>query len=223
MRVVRLRLPRAIFALWGLDFEHMLEGVKHCEILEIYQYDYQSILSKMRITFESEFTIPDSDLAPYFEKKLLAKYFYHLNRDKTEITCIVKQERDTPVGNLQDITWAFIPPVSIQADTVVLSIIIPERELNVLIDSMSENTEFKVLSNTRIEDFKGGFGYKGFSMPDLTKRQEEIIMHAIKRGYYETPKKISGKELADELHITYATFYEHVRKVERKIIKHLFG
>jgi hypothetical protein len=69
MRVVRLKLPRSIFALWGLDFVHMLEGVKQCEIREIYQYDYLSILSKMRITFDAELTIPDSDLAPYFGKK----------------------------------------------------------------------------------------------------------------------------------------------------------
>ena len=92
-----------------------------------------------------------------------------------------------------------------------------------LITYIESTTDFQLLSNSSIDDFKGGFGFKGFSIPELTNRQKEIMEYAIKRGYYDSPKKISGKDIAKELNIAYSTFYEHIRKVERKSIKHLYG
>jgi predicted DNA binding protein len=106
---------------------------------------------------------------------------------------------------------------------VTFSILLSQADMETLIKRMTENIEVKVLANTTIEDFKSGFGFSGFTMPQITKRQMEIITYAIKRGYYDSPKKVSGQEIAKELGIEYATFYEHIRKIENKVIKHVFG
>jgi predicted DNA binding protein len=175
--------------------------------------------------FDSEVVLLEDyeGLSSYFKKKFLATYFYLIYRQKNEVTCIMNQKRSVPVGNLKDFVWAIISPVSIDKTSIVLSILISEQDMDLFLHFAAQNAEVLVLSNTKIEDFKSGFGYSGFSMPSFTKRQREIVMYAIKREFFDTPKKASGEEIADELGITYATFYEHVRKVERKLIKHAFG
>lgn len=57
----------------------------------------------------------------------------------------------------------------------------------------------------------------------LTPRQHEVLLLAYTNGYYDWPRGTTGEELADELEVTYATFSEHLRKAERKIISMMVG
>ena len=57
----------------------------------------------------------------------------------------------------------------------------------------------------------------------LTPRQHEVLLLAYANGYYDWPRGKSGEELADELEVTYATFSEHLRKAERKLVSLVFS
>lgn len=57
----------------------------------------------------------------------------------------------------------------------------------------------------------------------LSDRQREILRVAHEGGYYAWPRETSGDELASELGIAAATFHQHLRAAERKIITLLFG
>lgn len=52
----------------------------------------------------------------------------------------------------------------------------------------------------------------------LSDRQQEALRLALRRGYYEWPRETSATELATELDVNKATFLEHLRKAERKIM-----
>lgn len=52
----------------------------------------------------------------------------------------------------------------------------------------------------------------------LTRRQEEIIMMAFEKGYFETPRKIKLKNLAEATGVSQATLSEILRKGQKKII-----
>lgn len=223
MRVIRIQLARVLFDLWGIDFHEMFEGISHGEILEIYKYDDFSLFSKMKIIFKDDFTIPEDELPEFFEKKFHADYYYIVEQKNNEMILFMNQRREVSMNIFKEYVWAIIPPISINKDYVILSILIAQNDIDKFINRTAEFVDFKVLSNTKIEDFKSGFGFKGFTLPNITTRQNEIITYAIKRGYYEEPKKVSGKALAKELNIEYATFYEHIRKIEKKIIKHFIG
>lgn len=223
MRVIRIQLARVLFDLWGVDFHEMFEGVSHVEILEIYKYDDHCIFSKMKIIFNQEFNIPDKELPEFFEKKFYATYYFIVERKKNEFIVFMNQRREASMNIFQEYVWAIIPPISINKDYVLLSILIAQNDIDMFLNRTADFVDFKLLSNTKIEDFKSGFGFSGFTLPNITTRQSEIITYAIKRGYYDTPKKVSGKTLAKELNIEYATFYEHIRKIEKKIIKHFIG
>lgn len=53
----------------------------------------------------------------------------------------------------------------------------------------------------------------------LTSRQKEIFTSAIKRGYFDFPRKTGLTELANELSIKPSTLSEILRKAESKIAK----
>lgn len=52
----------------------------------------------------------------------------------------------------------------------------------------------------------------------LTDRQRETIRAAHDGGYYNWPRDTTGEELADELGISPATFHQHLRAAEQKLI-----
>lgn len=52
----------------------------------------------------------------------------------------------------------------------------------------------------------------------LTRRQEEIILMAFDRGYFETPRKIKLKDLSKLTGVSQATLSEILRKGQKKIV-----
>ncbi|MDY6931373.1 MAG: PAS domain S-box protein [Halobacteriota archaeon] len=57
----------------------------------------------------------------------------------------------------------------------------------------------------------------------LTARQRTIIQTALEEGFYDYPKKINLKELAEEFNVSISTISEIIRRGERNILKHYFG
>lgn len=58
--------------------------------------------------------------------------------------------------------------------------------------------------------------------PDLTEKQKNAIELAIKKGYYNSPRKISLQELAKISELSFSTFQVHLRKAEKKLIPYFF-
>ena len=57
----------------------------------------------------------------------------------------------------------------------------------------------------------------------LSNRQAEVLELAYNAGYYDWPRPTDAKTLAGELDISHATFLEHLRKAERKIMDEALG
>ncbi|KPK22411.1 MAG: hypothetical protein AMK69_19870, partial [Nitrospira bacterium SG8_3] len=55
----------------------------------------------------------------------------------------------------------------------------------------------------------------------LTAKQREIIVEAMKSGYYDYPKRINSKALSKRIGISKATLLEHLRKAEGRLMKNL--
>lgn len=55
-------------------------------------------------------------------------------------------------------------------------------------------------------------------MPFLTENQRKALDTAIKEGYYEFPRKIELKKLAELMHISLSTYREHLRKAEKAVL-----
>jgi predicted DNA binding protein len=75
--------------------------------------------------------------------------------------------------------------------------------------------EFKLqsLAKTRISEI-----YFPKIKPQLSVQQQRAFDSALKRGYYAWPRKVSLGKLAKELHLSVATFHEHLRKAEANLM-----
>lgn len=56
----------------------------------------------------------------------------------------------------------------------------------------------------------------------LTERKFAALQTAYHSGYFETPRRSSGDELAEQLGITRQTFNQHLRKAEQRVLEQLF-
>jgi hypothetical protein len=57
----------------------------------------------------------------------------------------------------------------------------------------------------------------------LTTREEDVIKLALDDGYYDYPKRINLRELADKLDISFSTLNEILHRGERKILREYYS
>lgn len=67
-----------------------------------------------------------------------------------------------------------------------------------------------------------GSGVREVLYDHLTERQREIVRKAFEAGYYDWPRECTGEDVAAEFGIASATFSEHIRAAERKLLTVLF-
>ena len=60
-------------------------------------------------------------------------------------------------------------------------------------------------------------------MPNLSEKQKRAIELAIQEGYYDTPRKTDLRKLAKIMGISLATFEQHIRVAEQKLIPDLIN
>ncbi len=60
-------------------------------------------------------------------------------------------------------------------------------------------------------------GFYASVLERLTDRQLEVLETAYYSGFFETPRGVTGEEVADSLGISPQAFYQHVRTVQRKL------
>lgn len=97
---------------------------------------------------------------------------------------------------------------------MIYEFIVSGHEVFKQIISMLESLGFnlKVLSLTR-HDYKEGI---------LTEKQENVLWLALRMGYFDYPRKINTKELAQTLGIVPSTLSEIVRNGIRKLLEKYF-
>lgn len=62
-------------------------------------------------------------------------------------------------------------------------------------------------------------GVEDAGTEQLTDRQLVVLEAAVGMGFFERPRRNSGEAVADELGITPATFHQHLRTAERRLVR----
>lgn len=58
---------------------------------------------------------------------------------------------------------------------------------------------------------------------NLTERQETVLRLAYESGFFESPRKKTGEELAESIGITSTTFHQHLRSAEKRLLESVIG
>jgi PAS domain S-box-containing protein len=108
-------------------------------------------------------------------------------------------------------------------DTTTLVIDVPERiniqNITQLIRESFSGVELQrkqTLEQTSEHDLYTRF------LEKLTDRQLEVIQTAYYGGFFESPRKNTGEEIAETLGISPPAFYQHIRTVQRKLFATVF-
>lgn len=91
---------------------------------------------------------------------------------------------------------------------------------------LDENFDAQLVSKRQRDSCLSIFTRSAFQQmlqSDLTERQLEVLQVAYNAGYYDWPRQASGKDVAEDLGITSATFSEHIHAAERKLLTILFS
>lgn len=78
---------------------------------------------------------------------------------------------------------------------------------------LMDEFELLALKNTPLQHI-----YFPKVMPELTELQKKALELAVKEGYYQAPKKIGLRKLAQMMKISLATYQKHLQKAESKVI-----
>lgn len=89
-----------------------------------------------------------------------------------------------------------------------------QRRLDVVRSSMDADVEVRSIASSDA----GGRSDGERVASTLSDRQREAIQLACRSGYYEWPRETSATELAGEFGVDKATYLEHLRKAESKLL-----
>lgn len=223
MKKVRVKISSDFMKKIGApDF---LEAVTHLEIVSIYQYDRQNFFSLQKFQLKPEYR---DKLDEVMKKYFKAMVFQPIEQkpEEGEYLAIIRQNTSAGFWNiLIPGQWGLIPPVSVDQDFVMLTIISNEElnpDLFKMVGDLAEKVELISIEKFESPDELFGNAH-GVPLSKFTSRQREIAVYATRKGYFETPKKISAKEIAEHFQISESAVTEHLRKVERFIMKYIFG
>ncbi|WP_227379852.1 helix-turn-helix domain-containing protein [Haladaptatus halobius] len=122
----------------------------------------------------------------------------------------------------QNHTCVYTPPTTYRQGWEHYTVIgFDESDIQGVLQELDESREIDVLSKTSIE--KRQLPHSTLFSVDrlfagLTDRQLAALRLALDNDYYNQPRGASTKELAEQTNIARATFEEHLRKAENKLL-----
>lgn len=217
MRVFKIEIPTTILKEFGIpDF---FKVVRRIETVQIYQYDRTNFFSLHRILFKPN-QIQDFDT--YSKTLFQAQTVQILEKHGDEMLCIMKQRNSSGFWPaLMSGSWALLPPISIDSNVIIFSIIIKEdNQVATLFNHLQTYKSFKLLASSKPTELLENLNQ---SLPGLTIRQREIMTYAQHFGYFEIPKKISTQKIAQHFHVSASAIINHIQKAEKVLMKYYFG
>ncbi|NHJ22758.1 MAG: hypothetical protein EAX91_17575 [Candidatus Lokiarchaeota archaeon] len=110
------------------------------------------------------------------------------------------------------------PPIILDHNRLLVSIITESKNVDQFVNALNHyyDEKIEILSISHVP-----LNYENLFLK-LTDRQKEIVYYAVQRGYFEIPRRINSKKIAEHFKITRSALYDHLRKIERIIYQSIF-
>ncbi|MHA1723466.1 MAG: helix-turn-helix domain-containing protein [Promethearchaeota archaeon] len=223
MKAIRLQLPGNF--LKHLGFMEVFQDIEWIEILQAFQYDSTHLFSIQRMKFSHPINEP---MEMFIQTRFNPEFFQVLNATGEELTCILNQIRSSgfyPI--IESGPWAFRFPIYASREKILLSMIVQKEYLPKLHEIlMSFTSSYEILASMdldKIEDIKDFFGNYFLPFPNFTKKQRELASYAAQHGYFQTPKKISAKDIAKKFNISVTAVNKHMNNIKNIAMEYFFG
>jgi hypothetical protein len=186
-----------------------------------------NVLEMLRIDFEEGVKVGvmeciTKENIPIHEVKLpdFAQILNILKSEGNKHTCIIKVQIPKEFTKLfaefkLDLIWT--TPLNLSEEKWIYSCIGDQESLTKFIELMKKYGE---ILNLRFQ--KAAYQEHDI-LSVLTEKQRDIIVAALKFGYYSYPKKINSEQLSQKVNISKATLLEHLRKAEARILENIIA
>ncbi|MHA1792838.1 MAG: helix-turn-helix domain-containing protein [Promethearchaeota archaeon] len=204
-----------------LGFKRFFNHVCLIEILDNFQYSKNYFLSLERITFKPDQIENWKDI---MKEEFPVKLISLISRDGDSVTCIVESISEMgffPPEIAKIGSWAIIPPIIIDEKLVKFTLLSDDARISEIHDLLSTfDPDFQVLASRFL---RNSLSQIGLPFPDFTQRQKEIATYAVRKGFYESPKRISALEISRHFNISESAVNEHLRKARKLAMEYFFG
>jgi hypothetical protein len=193
--------------------EKLSQNIESFLVLHILRQDSKEITMIAKVILKDPSLTPDFFHEPADHVQLLER-----NRDGA---CTYFVRTKLVSGSRGDILFGGIlkrgyvmQPFEIQDGVVKMTFLGTSREIRRLLQRIeSEGLRYKILS---LEDARFS---PNSPISRLTSKQKRVLITAYHTGYYDLPKKISARGLAEKLGMQHSTFSIHRIKAERRLIE----
>ena len=226
MKIIRLQIPGNFLEFIDTAFVDLFQNLEFVEILNAFQYDQQNFFTLQRIRFK-----PDSfqDLKTFIRERFKPQFFELLYQSGNEIVCIMRQSRSSGFFPIFDSAqgWALLFPIHVSQEVLLINIISQTKNINKLFDIISSFTEdYKIIGMTnvnKLDKFDNTLWRSAIPFPEFTKRQKDIASYAAKKGYFQSPKRISASKIAGHFRISVSAVNKLLKKAENTAMEFFFG
>lgn len=212
-REIILEFDKSLFKTLGIEF--ISNFIQDLKVNQILHYSGESFTGIAEVLFHSE----EKDLEKFKKHPHVLK-FQEMYRYKKYITMILQMKVTLSFAKtLVDFQIFIKPPIYYQKDKVNITLLGSQKGLKGLFNELKQkNLPFSVLKVDTIDYQRD----QNRVFSSLTTKQENILRYASENGYFEIPRGISTKSIADEFGITPAAVLEHLRKATKKIFEVVF-
>jgi predicted DNA binding protein len=187
------------------------------ELLQIHRQDEDQIFATQKVRFKD----PKMDPKMLEGKHYGMSYIEVIKEDRGNNEFIffskhkwIKKTKDF----LDKLDLIIDPPIILDRDRLLVSVITESKNIDKFVESLDSfyNTKLEILSITDIQP-----NYENLFLK-LTDRQKEVAYYAVQHGYFEIPRRINSKKIANHFKITRSALYDHLRKIEKTIYHSIF-
>jgi len=192
-------MMRTLFAKPSRERDHIL-GMDEIKVLKV--KDFRSFLR----SFKKEKSI------------LEVLYISEIDKRRGIYRILFKEKYDNMImGILNNYTVFYLKDI-IKDGVERLLVIIPVEEVNSLKQDLQVLGEIRYFKARHIEldSFISTFF-------DLSDQERNAVIEAVKRGYYDYPRRINLENLGNVMDLSKPTLEEYIRKAEKKIMRKVYN
>jgi len=217
MRIVKIKLSSDYFQ--SFVYPDFFKVCSYIEIQKIFIQSASDFFSIQKIVLKPEYVKTAEQTIRSVFKPVI---FQIIEQRGEDVLCIIKEANQTgfhPFLFNSDV--AMIPPIEIDPESVKLSFIASEENLPKIIQNLPAIVKkYEIIAVTDAQSTPETIGQ---AYPGFTARQREIATYAFRNGFFESPKKITAEEIAAKFDISVSAVNDHVRKIEKIVMKYFFS
>jgi len=198
-------------------YKDFFDLVEKYEIFQIHRHDEDNIFVTQKIKFKDKKMNPKM-----LENKNFGIYFIEIlaeDKLKNEFICFSKHQWFDELKEFFKTADVVIdPPIILEDNRIFMKFITDNKNIDTVLETQEKLTGVfpEIVSITSVHPNKDNLYLL------LTDRQRDIAFYCVQHGYYEIPRVINSKSIANHFNISQSALCEHLRKIEKTIFNAIF-